>query len=170
MDKKKTVAFGFLGTRLDAGSRERRWQRWRPTLDLCRQPELGITRLELFAERSHRALSERVLADVAEVAPRVEVRLHELGLEDPWDFEEVYAALFRFARDYPFKSAREDYLVHMTTGTHVAQIVWFLLCEARRIPARLLQTAPPARPPKGARAREFLKAGIETRNRARSRS
>ena len=29
------------------------------------------------------------------------------------------------------------------TGTHVAQICWFLLTEARRLPARLLQTSPP---------------------------
>ncbi|MDX2197548.1 MAG: RNA repair transcriptional activator RtcR, partial [Phycisphaerae bacterium] len=37
----------------------------------------------------------------------------------------------------------EDYLVHITTGTHVAQICLFLLAEARFIPGKLLQTQPP---------------------------
>ena len=33
--------------------------------------------------------------------------------------------------------------MHLTTGTHVAQICWFLLTESRHIPARLVQTGPP---------------------------
>ena len=116
-------------------------------------------------------------------------------IADPWDFEEVYGALHDFARGYPFDPEREDYLVHITTGTHVAQICLFLLTESRHFPARLLQTSPPrrgARParaatasststsrvrpprpalPQGAAARgsSFLKAGIETRNAAFNR-
>ena len=35
--------------------------------------------------------------------------------------------------------------MHVTTGTHVAQICLFLLTETRYLPARLLQTAPPKR-------------------------
>lgn len=56
---------------------------------------------------------------------------------------EVYTKLRDFARDYPFDPDAEDYLVNITTGTHVAQICWFLLTEARIIPARLLQLSPP---------------------------
>ena len=63
---------------------------------------------------------------------------------DPWDFEEVYGALADFARSYPFKPEREEYLVHITTGTHVAQICLFLLTESRHLPARLIQTSPPS--------------------------
>ena len=59
-----------------------------------------------------------LLGALAEVSPETEVRLHELALADPWDFEEVYGALFDFARSYRFRPGREDYLVHMTTGTH----------------------------------------------------
>ena len=58
-----------------------------------------------------------------------------MDLTDPWDFEEVYGALHDFARAYPFDPEREDYLVHITTGTHVAQICLFLLTEARHFPA-----------------------------------
>ena len=35
--------------------------------------------------------------------------------------------------------------MHITTGTHVAQICWFLLTEARYLPARLVQTSPSRR-------------------------
>ena len=47
-----------------------------------------------------------------------------------------------FARAYPWDD-KEDYLVHITTGTHVAQICLFLLTETRHFPARLIQTSPP---------------------------
>ena len=60
---------------------------------------------------------------------------------DPWDFEHVYETLFTFTRSYVFDDA-EDYLVHITTGTHVAQICLFLLTEARWLPGRLLQCSP----------------------------
>ncbi|MEL6797862.1 MAG: RNA repair transcriptional activator RtcR, partial [Planctomycetota bacterium] len=49
------------------------------------------------------------------------------------------------ATGYRFDTEREDYLVHITTGTHVAQICSFLLTEARYFPARLIQTSPPMR-------------------------
>ena len=35
---------------------------------------------------------------------------------------------------YPFDPESEDYLVHITTGTHVVQICLFLLTESRHIP------------------------------------
>ncbi|MFZ0678495.1 RNA repair transcriptional activator RtcR family protein, partial [Candidatus Binatus sp.] len=44
---------------------------------------------------------------------------------------------------------REDYLIHITTGTHVAQICLFLLTESRHFPARLIQTSPARRPRSG---------------------
>ena len=46
---------------------------------------------------------------------------------------------------YPFAPDREDYLVHITTGTHVAQICTFLLDRVAALPGRLLQTSPPRR-------------------------
>ncbi len=56
---------------------------------------------------------------------------------------QVYATLFDFVQGYAFDPEHEDYLVHITTGTHVAQICWFLLTEARWLPGRLIQTSPP---------------------------
>ena len=57
------------------------------------------------------------------------MRLNEIRFSDAWDFEQVYETLFGFARSYAFNTDEEDYLVHITTGTHVAQICLFLLTE-----------------------------------------
>ncbi|MEZ4403473.1 MAG: RNA repair transcriptional activator RtcR [Kofleriaceae bacterium] len=142
MKRRRTVALGFLGTTLDSGGRAHRWNRWRPTVALCRQPDLPIDRLELWHGGSAGPLVAQVRADLAEVAPATEVVDHALPIADPWDFEAVFGALHDFARAYRFDVDREDYLVHLTTGTHVAQICLFLLVESRRLPARLVQTNP----------------------------
>lgn len=144
---KPTVAIGFLGTTLDRkGKGANRWNHWRPSVALCQQPDLPIDRLELLHGTTARdiGLAERIRDDIRSLSPRTEVRLHSLPLTNPWDFEEVYGALHDFASGYPFDTEAEDYLVHITTGTHVAQICWFLLTEARYLPARLVQTAPAA--------------------------
>lgn len=140
---KPVVVYGLLGSTLDAGAGPKRWGRWRPTVDVCRHEDLVVSRLELLHQRPWTSLAATVAQDVAQVSPETEVRLHAIDFEDPWDFEEVYAALLDFARAQKFRSEAEDYLVHITTGTHVAQICWFLLTESREVPGRLLQTSPP---------------------------
>ncbi|QOK97961.1 sigma 54-dependent transcriptional regulator [Ralstonia pseudosolanacearum] len=140
----KTVAIGFVGTVLDyAGKGNQRWERWRPSVGLCQQEDLVIHRLELLHDARSRGLFERLRDDIAAVSPETEVRSVEIALRDPWDFEEVYGLLHDFVRGYAFDTDAEDYLIHITTGTHVAQICWFLLAEARYLPARLVQTSPP---------------------------
>ncbi|HEY8155204.1 MAG TPA: RNA repair transcriptional activator RtcR [Myxococcota bacterium] len=138
------VVIGFLGTTLDRAQGPKRWERWRPTVDLCRHEDLAVNRLELLSQKRFASLARQVSEDIRSVSPETQVRVHDLALGDPWDFEDVYAALHEFARGYAF-SENEDYLVHMTTGTHVAQICLFLLTEARYLPARMLQTSPPRR-------------------------
>jgi transcriptional regulatory protein RtcR len=141
-----TVVLGFLGTTIDRAPRGlARWDRWRPTIDLCRHDDLVVSRLDLFVEPAHTSTAHEVVTDIGAVSPETEVVQHALALEDPWDFEEVYGALHDFARAYPFRPDHEDYLVHVTTGTHVAQICLFLLVEARYIPGRLIQVGPPSR-------------------------
>ena len=62
---------------------------------------------------------------------------------NPWDFEEVFGALHDFSRSRSWSSeSGEEYLVHISTGTHVGQICLFLLTESRHIPGRLIQTSP----------------------------
>lgn len=139
---KQIVVIGLLGSKLDASRESTRWDRWRPTVSIFQQPGPPIARLELLHASATRALARTVVADIHTLSPTTVVRPHVLDLGDPWDFEEVYAALHDFADAYPFDPDRETYWIHLTTGTHVMQICWFLLAESRAIPARLLQTQP----------------------------
>lgn len=140
--KKPIITFGFLGSTLDRAQGAERWSKWRPTVAMCQQEDLLISRLELLVEPKFADLAKSVVADIAKVSPETEVVVHEFALKDPWDFQEVYERLYDFVRGCDFQPEKEDYLIHLTTGTHVAQICWFLLNEANFIPARLLQTSP----------------------------
>lgn len=134
---------GLVGANLDRGGRNR-WDRWRPTLDLCRHEDFVVDRLELLFEPVHGFIVDQLEADLAVVSPETKLVRNPIELGDPWDFASVYAALLDFARGYPFSDADdEDYLIHITTGTHVVQICLFLLTESRELPARLVQTSPP---------------------------
>ncbi len=191
---KRRVVIGVLGTVLDKrGKRANRLKKWRPTVGLCQQADFPVDRLELIHQPHDESLAQKLIEDIALLSPQTEVRPHRVEINDPWDFEEVYAAFLDFASRYSFDTENEEYLVHITTGTHVAQICWFLLTEARYLPANLLQTGPA---PKGSpdkaiavgiysvidldlnryaaltsrfqreqqQSVSFLKAGIETRN------
>jgi transcriptional regulatory protein RtcR len=136
------IVIGFLGLQLDGGMNETRWQRWRPSISLCQHEDLLINRFELLIDDRHKALAKQVAADIRQVSPETEVRFHTINLKDPWDFEEVYGALHDFAGNYAFDVEKEDYFMHLTTGTHVAQICMFLLTEARYFPAKLIQSSP----------------------------
>jgi transcriptional regulatory protein RtcR len=144
MDKaeRNTVVIGLLGTTLDMGKHPDRWQNWRPSVSLCRQPDLIVRRFELLHGKHDSSLAKTVRADIRTVSPETEVRQHEMEFSDPWDFEEVYETLFKFSRQYSFDTESEDYLIHITTGTHVAQICLFLLTESRYMPGQLVQCSP----------------------------
>jgi len=142
MSGKRTVVVGFLGTVLDSGGGPKRWEKWRPSVALTQQDDLAVDRLELLVEPRFNAIAETVSRDVGSVSPDTAVVRRPFPVKNPWDFEEVYASLHDFARAYPWDTDREEYLFHITTGTHVAQICLFLLVESRHLPGRLLQTSP----------------------------
>ena len=101
-----------------------------------------IDRFELLIDERHQALADQTAKDIKQVSPETEVKLHPINLKDPWDFEEVYSALHDFSTAYDFDPEDKEYLIHLTTGTHVAQICMFLLAEAHYFLAKLLQSAP----------------------------
>lgn len=139
------VVIGFLGTKLDSGTKPDRWSRWRPTVNLCQQDDLIVHRLELLTEPQYARIAEQVRDDIALVSPKTVVNIVDMPIADPWDLGEVYGALYDFADLYEWKTDQERYLMHITTGTHVAQICQFLLTEARFIPGEILQLSPPRR-------------------------
>ena len=139
----ETVVIGILGRRLDGGYGIKRWNRWRPTVSIGQSEELAVSRLHLAYHPQEFELAGVVATDLADVRPGLDVQLHEMAIDDPWNFEEVYGALHDLSREIRIDRRRERLLVHVTTGTHVMQICLFLLTEARYLPGKLLQTSPP---------------------------
>ncbi len=142
---KKTVVISLLGTTLDQGKRNHRWSNWRPSVAICQQENLLVDRYHLLYQEKWESLSDRISKDIKSVSPETEVVPELISCDDPWDFEEVYGVLHDYARKYHFDTDKEDYLIHITTGTHVAQICLFLLTESRHLPGKLLQTSPSKR-------------------------
>ncbi|WP_026160533.1 RNA repair transcriptional activator RtcR [Teredinibacter turnerae] len=142
----KTTVISILGTTMDRrGKGETRWDKWRPTISMCQHDDLLIDRLELLFDRRSTSLAKQVREDISQVSPETEVVFHNVNFNEPWDFESVYSSLLDFARAYRFRPSKEQYLVHITTGTHVAQICLYLLTEAGYFPGKLLQTSPAER-------------------------
>ena len=142
----KTVAISILGTVLDRrGKGDKRWDKWRPTVSICQHEDLLVDRLELLFDNHSARLAEQVTEDIGRVSPETEVRHYRVNFTNPWDFETVYSTLLDFARGYVFNPDKEEYLVHITTGTHVAQICLYLLTEAGYLPGQLVQTSPARR-------------------------
>ena len=143
MANKETIVIGLVGRSLDNGEGAERWEKWRPSVAICMHEELLVSRFELLYEEKFWRLAQVIKNDIASVSPETEVIPTKLSFNDPWDFEEVYGALHDYIQQYKFDTEREEYLIHITTGTHVAQICMFLLTEARYFPAKLIQTSPP---------------------------
>src|SRR4051794_8988811 len=126
MSSKRLVMIGLLGPTLDQGRGHERWERWRPTVALGQHDDLLIHRFEILHQAKFTTLAQQIEADVRTVSPETQVRTHQLEFENAWDFQDVYGGLHDFARGYPFNTDEEEYLIHITTGTHVAQICLFL--------------------------------------------
>jgi transcriptional regulatory protein RtcR len=190
---KPTTVISFLGSTLDASKfGPSRWLKWRPSVALTMHEDLRVDRFIMIHGTAHQRLAAYVVEDIAAVSPETTVDRQVIDFTDPWDFEEVYGKLLDFAVSQHFDPDVEDYLIHITTGTHVAQICLFLLTEAHYLPGRLLQTQPSKRvdgtapgtwsiidldlsrydsiatrfAAESAESTSFLKSGIETRNAA----
>ncbi|MGC3971140.1 MAG: RNA repair transcriptional activator RtcR [Pirellulales bacterium] len=198
MDKimRPLTVIGFLGSTLDASKfGPSRWSKWRPSVSLHMHDDLRVDRFVMLHGSAHGRLAQYIAEDIATVSPETKVERQVIDFADAWDFEEVYGKLLDFARSFAFDPETGDYLIHITTGTHVAQICLFLLTEAHYLPGRLLQTQPMKTVDKGpagiwttidldlsrydsiatrfavaaAEGQSFLKSGIETRNPAFNR-
>ena len=184
---------GMLGVKLDSPSKSKdRWTTWRPTVSVCQHEDFLVDQIEILHSKKEQKLQRQVAEDIQNVSPETKVNSHIYNVRDPWDFEEVYASLHDFARNYIFDLEKNEYLIHITTGTHVQQICWFLLTESRHFPGRLLQSSPPSKREKRSPGRRsiidldlsrydeiatrfsleqkeshsYLKSGIETKNKA----
>ena len=184
------ILISFLGTTLDSHGRgQARWNNWRPSVALAMQDDLHFDRYYIIYQPNFMELFNKICEDILACSPDTEIIPAEIPFADPWDFEEVYAKLYDFSRAHDFSSEDDQCYIHITTGTHVAQICLFLLNESHHLPGKLIQTQPTHR---GAAAKgkynlidldlsrydllakrfaeerhsdqEFLKSGIATRN------
>lgn len=184
------TVIGILGSRLDhQGLGKRRHSRWRPSVGILMHPEFPVDEFVLLHHQDETELAALTVRDMRELAPQTRISTYVVNYTNPWDFGEVYSQLHEFTRQYRFDPEQTHYYVHITTGTHVAQICLFLLTEANYLPAKLLQTSPSKDGVQGSlqiidldlsrydliasrferEAQEgtaYLKGGIETRNAA----
>lgn len=140
------ILVSLLGSTLDNHGRgEGRWGVWRPSVALAMQEELHFDRYYLLYQPDFRALCRRIEEDIRTCSPDTEVIAEAIAFRDPWDFGEVYSKLYDFSREKNFSAEEHDYYIHITTGTHVAQICLFLLNESHHLPGKLIQTQPTRR-------------------------
>ncbi len=140
------ILISLLGSTLDNHGRgEGRWGVWRPSVALAMQEELHFDRYYLLYQPDFRALCRRIEEDIRTCSPDTEVIAEAIAFRDPWDFGEVYSKLYDFSREKNFSAEEHDYYIHITTGTHVAQICLFLLNESHHLPGKLIQTQPTRR-------------------------
>jgi transcriptional regulatory protein RtcR len=137
----KKVVIGFLGSTLDRRGKAERWEKWRPSVGLCQHEDLLIARFHLLCRRHDEKLAVQVKEDIGTISSETTVKIEFVEFRNPWDFEEVFSGLLDYSQHYRFKE-NEEYLLHITTGTHVSQICMFLLTEAGYFPGRLVQTGP----------------------------
>jgi transcriptional regulatory protein RtcR len=146
------IVFSFLGTNVDRGAGTGRWKKWRPTVSLFRHRDFRINEFHLIYDTHFDATARTVLEDIARISPATKIVTHILEFANPWDFQEVYEKLFVLCKSVRFDPDANEYLFHISTGTHVAQICIFLLSETRHFPGKLLQALPSRDGP--ARAKE----------------
>lgn len=141
--------FTLVGKTLDRASTrrgkfEKRFERrWRPSVSLASVE--GITDLHLIYGESDRELADQLADDVLVLNPELKVHLDALEFEDPWDLAATYLTLDEYIRQRSdeMDEQEENWLFHITTGTHVQQICIFLLVESRHFVGRLVQSSPP---------------------------
>lgn len=141
MSSASSVVIGLLGTTLDLGKHPDRWQNWRPSVALCRQPDLIVKRFELLHGSREKPLAEIVSRDISP-SPR---KPRCVSIRSILAIRGISSRCTRRSSTSPERildTDSEDYLIHITTGTHVAQICLFLLTESRWLPGRLIQCSP----------------------------
>ena len=140
----KSSILSLLGSTLDAhGPRGKdRWNAWRPNVALAMQEDLHFDEFHLLYQSQFQGLADSVIRDIRTASPDTVVIPEIMEFDDPWDFGEVYGKLYDYALSRRFDREERDWYVHITTGSHVAQICLFLLNESHHLPGKLVQTAP----------------------------
>jgi transcriptional regulatory protein RtcR len=143
-DMSMNIMYSFLGNQLDAGFQEKRWERWRPNVGISESESPVIDKLVLMHGPKDRALAQRVAADalVKRVNPHFQVELQELPL-DPYDLSQTFVTMDELRVNTVFNPDHQ-YFLNITTGTHIMQIVCYMMVESKLWPGVLAQCGPTA--------------------------
>ncbi len=139
------ILISILGTTLDQRGHKyglNRWNTWRPSVALAMQEDLHFDRYFMIYPPDYERLMKKISEDIKTCSPSTEIIPEAIKMDNPWDFEEVYSKLYDFSQRHDFSSESDNYYIHITTGTHVAQICLFLLNESHHLPGKLIQTQP----------------------------
>lgn len=136
--------FSFLGAILDKKvNRSGAENIWRPSLAvLDNTNDIHFDEYHIVWQSKFSDIASDILQELRERAGDTKIIDHEINLDDPWDFEEVYGKLFDLAEELNFQSEKDENYIHITTGTHVMQITLFLLNESHHLRGKLLQSQP----------------------------
>ena len=138
----KTVMYSFLGTQLDGGFQEKRWNRWRPNVGIAASTDPEINTLVLLYNEKHKKLAEQVAQDAVTAANRMSfsVRLKQVEM-DPYDLPSTYLMMIKLREEETFQPDTR-YLFNLSTGTHIIQVAIYKMIESRRWPGLLAQCGP----------------------------
>ncbi len=135
------VVFSFYDPELDSPAEDPKEQKWRPTISLLSDSEFKIDRLVFLVDPKFETAGDKLIEEFATTSPGTVIEKEIFDIEDIWDYAEVFAYLYDLSERYAFTES-ESYYTHMSTGTHVFRICWYLLIEARLMPAKMLQSFP----------------------------
>lgn len=128
--QKRRVLFADPSPQFDYGSDEGRWQRSRPTVDVCAASNFHFDEVRLRYLHGQEALAKQLVVDIGVVSPGTKVwldsRQSSEAIQNSSDFELFYLGIYEYYSRYPFDYENNDYYVFLPPGkgaTHTLALV-----------------------------------------------
>ncbi|MDR2642230.1 MAG: sigma 54-interacting transcriptional regulator, partial [Planctomycetaceae bacterium] len=138
--KKKNVVIGLVGLKHDKEN-----SAWRPTIQLvenAKKIDLSIDRFHLLVQKSAQKLARQIKTEIEQISPQTTVILDSVE-SLAWNYKDVSKHLYDYVKNFTFNYQKENYYVHITTGTETVKNCWILLITNRVLRAKLIQTPNP---------------------------
>ncbi|MDR3110843.1 MAG: sigma 54-interacting transcriptional regulator [Planctomycetaceae bacterium] len=137
---KQNVVIGLVAMRDDKPDSQ-----WRPTIHLVQKTaENGfpIHRFHLLVQKGVKKLAKQLKTEIAQLSPKTIVQLDDVE-SLAWDYIDVCNKLFGYINTFPFDYDKEDYQIHITTGTETVKNAWILLLTNNVFRADIIQSLNP---------------------------
>lgn len=136
---RRTVVFGLFAYRVDGGTGEQRWARWRPLLELCSSPDFSISTLYLFHRQENREDVENLRADIHLRAPHLNF-ISRTDAEVLKTFDEFYLVFYKYFKSFKFDTKHCQYYLYFPPGIfpHVTLALVDII-RTLRLPLEIVQ-------------------------------